>query len=147
MSEDPQAASSQVAVDSQAAEHHRHISLPVGAMDPHKVMDSAAMERVLKAQAAARAQAAASTTVFIGTIVALVSSAFGLVAALSWNTFLTAWVNQMARGPLRQFHLTGAALSFAQAIIVTLIAVVAVVILNRIAGRFAKQNAFNANNL
>jgi hypothetical protein len=146
MSEDPQAVDSQ-SVDTQTAEHHRHISLPVGAMDPRKVMDSAAMERVLKAQAAARAQAAASTTVFIGTIVALISSAFGLVAALSWNTFITAWVHQLASGPLAPLHLTGAALSFAQAIIVTLIAVVAVVALNRIAGRFAKQNAFNANNL
>jgi hypothetical protein len=148
MSEDPQAASSQVAVDSQAAEHHRHIGLPVGAMDPRKVMDSAAMERVLKAQAAARAQAAASTTVFIGTIVALVSSAFGLVAALSWNTAISAGVKQLAAGPLAPLHLdkNPTALSFAQAIIVTFIAVVAVVVLNRIAGRFAKQNAFNATN-
>jgi len=140
MSEDPQATSSQ------AAEHHRHISLPVGAMDPRKVMDSAAMERVLKAQAAARAQAAASTTVFIGTIVALVSSAFGLVAALSWNTAITSWVQGLAKGPLAPLGLNPTALSFVQAVIVTIIAVVAVVVLNRIAGRFAKQNAFNATN-
>jgi hypothetical protein len=139
MSEDLQAASSP------AAEHHRHLNIPVGAMDPRKVMDSAAMERVLKAQAAARAQAAASTTVFIGTIVALVSSAFGLVAALSWNTAITGWVQWLAKGPLAPLDL-GGFLPFAQAIIVTLIAVAAVVILNRIAGRFAKQNAFNATN-
>src|SRR5215467_8971877 len=121
MSEDPQAASSQT-VDTQTAEHHRHISLPVGAMDPRKVMDSAAMERVLKAQAAARAQAAASTTVFIGTIVTLISSAFGLVAALSWNTAITKWVNTLATGPLASLK-NSALLPFAQAIIVTLIAV------------------------
>jgi hypothetical protein len=139
MSEDPQA------VDTQTAEHHRHISIPVGAMDPRKVMDSAAMERVLKAQAAARAQAAASTTVFIGTIVTLISSAFGLVAALSWNTAITAWVQQLAKGPLASLK-NSPLLPFAQAIIVTVIAVVAVIILNRIAGRFAKQNAFNATN-
>jgi Family of unknown function (DUF5654) len=144
MSEDPQVDSTQ-AQGPQTAEHHRHISIPVGAMDPRKVMDSAAMERVLKAQAAARAQAAASTTVFIGTIVTLISSAFGLVAALSWNTAITAWVNSMATGPLASLR-HSALLPFAQAIIVTFIAVVAVVILNRIAGRFAKQNAFNASN-
>src|SRR5215469_4455817 len=125
MSEDPQA------VGSQAAEHHRHISLPVGAMDPRKVMDSAAMERVLKAQAAARAQAAASTTVFIGTIVTLISSALGLVAALAWNTAITKWVNTLATGPLASLK-NSALLPFAQAIIVTIIAVVAVVVLNRI---------------
>jgi hypothetical protein len=140
MSEDTQAEGTQ------AAEHHHHISIPVGVMDPRKVMDSAAMERVFKAQAAARAQAAASTTVFIGTIVALISSAFGLVAALAWNSAISAGVHQLATGPLAPLKLSGAALSFAQAIIVTLIAVVAVVILNRIAGRLAKQNAFNATN-
>ncbi len=139
MSEDTQAEGTQ------AAEHHHHISIPVGVMDPRKVMDSAAMERVLKAQAAARAQAAASTTVFIGTIVALISSAFGLVAALSWNTAISAGVTSWRQGRWLRSSI-GAALSFAQAIIVTLIAVVAVVILNRIAGRLAKQNAFNASN-
>jgi hypothetical protein len=109
-------------------------------------MDSAAMERVLKAQATARAQAAASTTVFIGTIVTLISSALGLVAALAWNNAITAWVNSLARGPLAPLKLSGSALAFAQALIVTVIAVVAVVVLNRIAGRYAKRNAFNAAN-
>jgi hypothetical protein len=68
------------------------------------------------------------------------------VAAFSWNSAITAGVNQLAAGPLAPLHLNGTAKSVAQAIIVTLIAVVAVVILNRIAGRFAKQNAFNATN-
>src|SRR5215469_13058204 len=85
--------------DPQTAERHRHISLPPG-IDPRKVMDSAAVERVLKAQATARAQAAASTTVFIGTIVTLISSAFGLVAALAWNNAITIWVKDLESGPL-----------------------------------------------
>jgi hypothetical protein len=131
--------------DPQAAEHHRHISIPSG-IDPRKVMDSAAMERVFKAQAVARAQAAASTTVFIGTIVTLISSALGLVAALAWNSAITKWVNDLAAGPLAPLHLSGTGQAVAQAIIVTIIAVVAVVALNRIAGRYAKQNAFNSAN-
>jgi hypothetical protein len=108
-------------------------------------MDSAAVERVLKAQAAARAQAAASTTVFIGTIVTLISSALGLVAALAWNNAITVWVQDLAKGPLAGLA-KSPILPLAQALLVTLIAVVAVVILNRIAGRYAKQNAFNAAN-
>ena len=132
--------------DPQAAEHHRHLGIPAG-IDPRKVMDSAAMERVFKAQATARAQAAASTTVFIGTIVTLISSAFGLVAALAWNNAITAGVNKLATGPLRNLNLQDSpVLPFAQALIVTVIAVVAVVALNRIAGRYAKQNAFNSAN-
>jgi len=134
--------------DPQAAEHRQHFGVPAGIdprnYDPRKVLDATAMEHILKAQAAARAQAAASTTVFIGTFVTLISSAFGLVAALAWNTAITAGVNQLAdTGPLASLK-KSAILPFAQAIVVTVIAVVAVVILNRIAGRFAKQNAFNS---
>jgi hypothetical protein len=131
--------------DPQAAEHHRHLGIPA-AIDPRKVMDSGAMERVLKAQATARAQAAASTTVFIGTIVTLISSAFGLVAALAWNSAITAGVNSLAAGPLKPLKLPTGVLPLVQALIVTIIAVVAVVALNRIAGRYAKQNAFNSAN-
>jgi hypothetical protein len=135
--------------DPQAAEHHQHLGIPAGIdprnYDPRKVLDATAMEHILKAQAAARAQAAASTTVFIGTFVTLITSAFGLVAALAWNSAITVGVNQLAAGPLKPLHLTGTAiLPFVQAIIVTVIAVVAVVILNRIAGRFARQNAFKS---
>ncbi len=62
--------------DPQAAEHRQHFGVPAGIdprnYDPRKVLDATAMEHILKAQAAARAQAAASTTVFIGTIVTLI---------------------------------------------------------------------------
>jgi uncharacterized membrane protein len=135
--------------DAQAAEHHRHLGIPAAVIDPHnydprKVLDATAMEHVLKAQAAARAQAAASTTVFIGTFVTLITSAFGLVAALAWNNAITAGVIGLANGPLKKLHLAGAPAALIQAVIVTIIAVVAVVVLNRIAGRYAKQNAFKS---
>jgi Family of unknown function (DUF5654) len=136
--------------DAQAAEHHRLLGIPAGVIDPHtydprKVLDATAMEHLLKAQAAARAQAAASTTVFIGTFVTLITSAFGLVAALSWNSAISAGVNSLATGPLKQLHLAGTPwAAVIQAVIVTIIAVVAVVVLNRIAGRFARQNAFKS---
>jgi hypothetical protein len=141
---------SDVSEDSQAAEHHRHLGIPAGVIDPHnydprKVLDATAMEHVLKAQAAARAQAAASTTVFIGTFVTLITSAFGLVAALAWNSAITAGVHQLADGPLASLKLSDTAKAVAQAVIVTIIAVVAVVVLNRIAGRFARQNAFRSS--
>jgi Family of unknown function (DUF5654) len=135
--------------DPQAAEHHRHLGIPAGVIDPHnydprKVLDATALEHILKAQAAARAQAAASTTVFIGTFVTLISSAFGLVAALAWNNAITAGVKDLANGPLASLNLEGTPAAVAQAVIVTIIAVVVVVVLNRIAGRFAKQNAFKS---
>jgi hypothetical protein len=135
--------------DAQAAEHHRLLGIPASVIDPHtydprKVLDATAMEHMLKAQAAARAQAAASTTVFIGTFVTLITSAFGLVAALAWNSVITKAVNDLAQGPLASLKLNATEQAFAQAVIVTIIAVVAVVVLNRIAGRFAKQNAFKS---
>jgi uncharacterized membrane protein len=135
--------------DSQAAEHHRHLGISAGAIDPHnydprKVLDATAMEHLLKAQAAARAQAAASTTVFIGTFVTLITSAFGLVAALAWNNAITAGVTALAKGPFKKLNLAGTPAALIQAVIVTIIAVVAVVVLNRIAGKFAKQNAFKS---
>ena len=136
MSEDPQAAGRQ------------HFGIPAGIdprnYDPRKVLDATAMEHILKAQAAARAQAAASTTVFIGTIVTLITSAFGLVAALAWNTAISDWVTDMSNGPLASLHLSNTSQAVVKALIVTVIAVVAVVILNRIAGRFARQNAFKS---
>ncbi len=134
--------------DPRAAEHRQHFGLP-GVVDPRnydprKVLDATALDHMMKAQAAARAEAAASTTVFIGTVVTLITSAFGLVAALAWNTAITLWIHDLTAGPLAPLHLKGTPAAVAQAVIVTVIAVVAVVIVNRIAGRFAKQNAFNS---
>jgi hypothetical protein len=136
--------------DAQAAEQHRRLGIPAGVIDPHnydprKVLDATALEHVLKAQAAARAQAAASTTVFIGTFVTLITSAFGLVAALAWNNAISSWIADLTSGPLAPFKLGKTPALMVAAVITTIIAVVAVVALNRIAGRFAKQNAFKSS--
>ena len=95
--------------DPRAAEHRQHFGLP-GVVDPRnydprKVLDATALDHMMKAQAAARAEAAASTTVFIGTVVTLITSAFGLVAALAWNTAITLWIQDLTTGPLAPLHL------------------------------------------
>ncbi|MGO8947617.1 MAG: DUF5654 family protein [Ktedonobacterales bacterium] len=135
--------------DTHAAEHHPRLGIPAGVIDPRnydprKIVDATALDHIMKAQAAARAEAAASTTVFIGTVVTLITSAFGLVAALAWNTAITDWISDLAKGPLASLHLSSTGKAMVQAVIITVIAVVAVVIINRVAGRFAKQNAFKS---
>src|SRR5438045_696730 len=90
--------------DQKAAEQRRRMGLPQG-FDPRKAMDPATMERMIRAQAVARAQAQAATTVVIGTIVTLVSSAFGFVAALAWNDAINATLNEVLK---RTFHFTDA---------------------------------------
>src|SRR5581483_7194218 len=66
-------------------QQRRSISLPSG-LDPRKAIEPAAVDRMLRAQAIARAQAQAASTVVISTIVSLVTSAFSFVAALAWNS-------------------------------------------------------------
>lgn len=128
--------------DQKAAEQRRRMGLPQG-FDPRKAMDPATMERMMRAQAVARAQAQAATTVVIGTIVTLVSSAFGFVAALAWNDAIIAILGRA----LYYLHINSehfATIQVVRAIIFTIIAVIAVVVLQRIAGRWAKKAAINA---
>lgn len=128
--------------DQKAAEQRRRLGLPQG-FDPRKAMDPATMERMIRAQAVARAQAQAATTVVLGTIVTLVSSAFGFVAALAWNDAIIAVLGRV----LTYFHISSqhvATIQVVRAVIFTIIAVIAVVILQRIAGRWAKRAAINA---
>ena len=122
--------------DVHVTEQHWHLGLPQN-MDPRKVLDAAGLERVLKAQAAARAQAAAATTVVIGTIVTLVTSAFGFVAALAWNSAITKVIGNLQVN----WKMDPTLLAVLQALAVTLIAVIAVVIIQRVAGRWAKKSA------
>lgn len=137
MSDDAQAHThTQVQAQTQAADQHWHLGLPPGI---DKVLDAAGLERVLKAQAAARAQAAAATTVVIGTIVTLVTSAFGFVAALSWNNAISTFIHDNVNASFLSQNQTLVAVI--QAIAVTLIAVIAVVIIQRVAGRWAKKTA------
>ncbi len=128
--------------EQKAAEQRRRLGRPQG-FDPRKAMDPATMERMLRAQAVARAQAQAATTVVIGTIVTLVSSAFGFVAALAWNDAIIAVLGRVLHFlNINSEHV--ATIQTVRAVIFTIIAIIAIVILQRIAGRWAKKAAINA---
>lgn len=121
-------------------EHKRKLGLPP-TLDPRKAMDQAALERVIRAQEQARAQAAAATTVVVGTVVTLVSSAFGFVAALAWNDAIKALLTKM----FPDLDGNGTKASIIRAVVFTLVAIVAIVILQRVAGRWAKKAAIGAS--
>ncbi|HEV2239115.1 MAG TPA: DUF5654 family protein [Ktedonobacterales bacterium] len=113
--------------------------------DPRRAMDPAAMQaqvaRLNRAQAVARAQASAASAVFLATIVSLATSAFGVVAALAWNQAildnLTLLTNTYLHGMSKQTS------ELVYAVIVTILAVIAIVTLNRVAGRIAKRSAID----
>ncbi|MEO7002284.1 MAG: DUF5654 family protein [Ktedonobacterales bacterium] len=130
--------------DVQVDEHQRRrMSLPAGA-DPRRMMDSAAVEKMLHAQAVARAEAQAASTVVIATIVSLVTSAFSFVAALAWNTAIQQILQDNVNGPFKSYHLPQGTIDLIYAVIVTVIAVAAVVIINRFARDIAKKSAIGA---
>lgn len=121
-------------------EHKRKLGLPP-TLDPRKAMDQASLERVIRAQERARAQAAAATTVVVGTVVTLVSSAFGFVAALAWNDAIKAVLARI----FPDLSGDGAKVNLIRALVFTLVAIVAIVVLQRVAGRWAKNAAIGAN--
>ncbi|MGZ6392400.1 MAG: DUF5654 family protein [Ktedonobacterales bacterium] len=129
--------------DQKAAEQRRRMGLPQG-FDPRKAVDPATMERMLRAQAVARAQAQAATTVVIGTVVTLVSSAFGFVAALAWNDAIKTVLDRVLAKYFNIQDTTGATVEVIRAIIFTIVAIIAIVILQRVAGRWAKKAAITA---
>lgn len=129
--------------DPQVAERRRRLNIPNG-IDPRKALDPAALERVLKAQALARAQAQAATTVVIGTVVTLVSSAFGFVAALAWNDAIKAVLQNLLSRTGLTAHLGPTWTLVITAGVFTIIAVIAIIILQRVAGRWAQKAAINA---
>jgi ABC-type spermidine/putrescine transport system permease subunit II len=130
------------------ADQHKKLGLPPGMdprnLDPRRMLDSAAAERVLKAQALARAQAQAASTVVIGTIVTLISSAFGFVAALAWNDAIKNLLTAFLQQTLKLKNIDATTQSVIQAVTFTIIAVIAIVILQRVAGRWAKKAAIGA---
>jgi uncharacterized membrane protein YcjF (UPF0283 family) len=67
----------------------------------------------------------------VATMISLASAAFGVVAALAWNTAITTWFNKTFKG------LSAAKISalFIYAVVVTLIGVVVIVMLGRLAAR------------
>ena len=129
--------------DTKDAEQRHRLGLPPG-IDPRKALDSAAMERVLKAQALARAQAQAATTVVLGTVVTLVTSAFGFIAALAWNDAITALIVKYLVPLFSKTALDSTGLSVLKAIVLTIIAVIVVVATQRVAGRYAKKSITSA---
>jgi uncharacterized protein DUF5654 len=69
---------------------------------------------------------------FLATMIALVTTAFGVVVALAWNTALSKALAQLSK----RYELTGL---FTYAIIVTIIAVLTVVFLGRLAARIGGE--------
>jgi uncharacterized membrane protein YjjP (DUF1212 family) len=72
----------------------------------------------------------------VATMIALASTAFGVVAALAWNAAITAWFNNSFGGEMARAT-PGATVSalFIYAVVATLVGVVVIVLLARLAAR------------
>jgi Family of unknown function (DUF5654) len=71
---------------------------------------------------------------FLATVIALLTTAFGVVVALAWNTALTEGLRQTGLSP------AGKVLSFfIYAIVVTLLAVAVIIVLGRLASRIGAE--------
>jgi uncharacterized membrane protein YjjP (DUF1212 family) len=72
----------------------------------------------------------------VATMIALASTAFGVVAALAWNSAITAWFNNSFGGQLAQ-RTPGATVNalFVYAVVATVVGVVVIVLLGRLAAR------------
>lgn len=112
--------------------------------DPRRAIDRQQIERLARAQAIARANAQATSTVFLATVVSLATSAFGVVAALAWNQAISENIQDLVRVNSVFKGLSPHILDLVYAIIITLIAVIVIITLNRIASRIAKKSAIDA---
>lgn len=74
-------------------------------------------------------------SVYLQTMISLASAAFGVVAALAWNSAITALVRQIFGSGAQVISL------FLYAIIITVIAVIVMVNLGRVAERTAETKA------
>jgi hypothetical protein len=119
----------------------------MGGIDPRKALDPATVERMIHTQLAARAQAQAATTMVLATIVSLITAAFSFVAALAWNSAIQEILHEAipVDSKILGIKLSAGAVQAIYAVIVTIIAVVVVVFLNRIAKRVANKSAFDKN--
>jgi len=126
---------------SAAAASHR-----MGTLDPRRAVDPGAIERMIHAQVVARTQAQAATTVVLATIVSLITSAFSFVAALAWNTAIQQLLKEnvtVQKGTgIFGITISEGGVQAIYALIVTVIAVLVVLLLNRIAKRYANKSAF-----
>ena len=68
-------------------------------------------------------------------MIGLASAAFGVVAALAWNSAITAWFNQIFPGQGR----ARVSALFVYAVVVTLIGVVVIVSLGRLSARLKAE--------
>jgi hypothetical protein len=98
-------------------------------------------QKLARAQAIARAQAAAASSVFLATVVSLATSAFGVVAALAWNQAIQDNLSLITKTYLK--GLTPQQTELVYAVFVTILAVIAIVALNRVASRIAKKSAID----
>lgn len=73
--------------------------------------------------------------VYLATMISLATAAFGVVAALAWNSFITALVQQVLG---EQGGLAGL---FVYAIVITIVAVVVITWLGRVAQRSSGKSA------
>ena len=74
-------------------------------------------------------------SVYLQTMISLASAAFGVVAALAWNSAITALVRQIFGSGAQVISL------FLYAIIITVIAVIVMVNLGKVAERTAQSKA------
>ncbi|HEY7340177.1 MAG TPA: DUF5654 family protein [Ktedonobacterales bacterium] len=117
----------------------------MGGIDPRKALDPATVERMIHTQLAARAQAQAATTMVLATIVSLITAAFSFVAALAWNSAIQELLKENVKlnSTFLGIKISDGGVEAIYAVIVTVIAVVVVVFLNRIAKRVANKSAFD----
>ena len=127
----------------QEAEHRRRMAgVDLRNFDPRKAMDPNSLDKILRAQAIARAEAQAATTVVIATIVSLVTSAFSFVAALAWNNAIQLALDTYVNTNSSLAKMIGpVGVKVFYALIVTLIAIIVILIVNRFAGNIAKKSA------
>ncbi len=107
-------------------------------------MDPATRDRVIRAQAIARAQAQAASTIVLATIISLVTAAFSFIAALSWNTAIDSVIDHSVTPALKGLNISGDAVLVLKALVVTLLAVIVVLGLQRVATGIAKKSAIDA---
>ena len=74
-------------------------------------------------------------SVYLQTMISLASAAFGVVAALAWNSAITALVRQIFGSGAQVISL------FLYAVIITIIAVIVMVNLGKVAERTAQSKA------
>ncbi len=74
-------------------------------------------------------------SVYLQTMISLASAAFGVVAALAWNSAITALVRQIFGSGAQVISL------FLYAIVITIIAVIVMVNLGKVAERTAQSKA------